>query len=614
MPAPSALRRGGSRSAIPSLSTITEEEEHEQRSNRRRRRRGGSERHLKGDERTPSGRPDSTSEHKIYTIHSTAHTHSTGRPEPLILKLDERQRLARERREEKERQTAAREVQWQERAERSRQYYEKQLEEKRRRMEEQRQKEERRRAQVEEKRLQKLQEEKARYEAVMRKTLEKSQKVRPKANRWSWGGILTPSISHNSDADRRSVSTMNLSKHTDPVITKRLSSSSATLINSTDRALQKRTSMSSSCLVNKAPSKAPMSREKTQQDKAAGMHRMPLVPWENTVVSRLQAPTHSYLARSRSAVSLSGDAASCHPMSSQSFKSLHSRSAERPIRAGLNFERPVRAGNVGLDTPARRKTVHNMPMERKDKDYVRKSWSNLSYPTPFLTPNTRTSPSNQGNRASHPLAVRSSAKPPQKPLMSRKSRSPPPPASLPLSLGNPSLTSSNLRPNREEPESGGPALEDKRDAKKEKGAKMEAGGTKEDETQREEVESRREEEETQREAEGTRQEEVQQHASPTKAPEEVSAAKAEAAIESPVSPPSARPSVGTTDPEEASRLLAEKRRQAREQRSRRRSSGGGRKKLRGATERRWLGGKRKSAHAERWRRSSVWPRRRNSRR
>lgn len=37
------------------------------------------------------------------------------------------------------------------------------------------------------------------------------------------------------DADRRSVSTMNLSKHTDPVITKRLSSSSATLLHSPDR-------------------------------------------------------------------------------------------------------------------------------------------------------------------------------------------------------------------------------------------------------------------------------------------------------------------------------------------------------------------------------------------
>lgn len=39
-------------------------------------------------------------------------------------------------------------------------------------------------------------------------------------------------------------------------------------------------------------------------------------------------------------------------------------------------------------------------------------------------------------------------------------------------------------------------------------------------------------------------------------------------VERVVSPPAVRPSAGTTDPEEASRLLAEKRRQAREQRER----------------------------------------------
>ncbi|XP_035377542.1 ensconsin isoform X2 [Electrophorus electricus] len=553
MPAPPGLRRGGSRSVLPSLSTIREEEEQEQRTNRRRRGRGDSDHHLHGDEKTSSGCADpSTSEHKIYTIHSTAHTHNAGKPEPLMLKLDERQRLARERREEKERQIAAREVQWQERAERARQYYERQVEERRRHLEEQRQKEERRRTAAEEKRQQKNREERARYEAVMRKTMERSQKVRPKANRWSWGGTLTPIISHNSDAGRRSVSTMNLSKHSDPVITKRLSSSSATLLNSTDRALQKRTSLSSSCLVNKARPRVPASREKPQQDKAAGMRRMPLISWENTVVSRLQAPTHSYLARSRSAMSLSGDAASCHPMSSQSFKSLHSRSAERPIRAGLSFEHPIRAGNVGPDAPARRKTVHNMPVDRKDKDYVRKSWSNLSYPTPTLITPTRTtsSPGYHGNRANQPLAVRSSAKAPQKPLMARKSRSPPPPASLPLSLGNAFLKSSNLRPNRE-------ALERPRTTVEDEGGTMKGKGM------------NREEEEAQREAEGSRKEqEVQRCASPTKAPEETSATKAEPATESPVSPPSVRPSAGTTDPEEASRLLAEKRRQAREQRER----------------------------------------------
>ncbi|XP_017563366.1 ensconsin isoform X3 [Pygocentrus nattereri] len=581
MPAPPRLRRGGSRPALPSLSTIAEEEE-EQRSRRKKRRRGDSDCHLKGDEKKSSSQPgSSTSGHNTYTIPSpTDVQNTTGRPEPLVLKLDERQRLARERREEREKQIAAREAQWQEREERARQYYEKQLEERRRRLEEQRVKEDRRRAAVEEKRRQKLQEEKARYEAVMRRTLERSQRTKQKPNRWSWGGALTTSTSHNSGfddsalllpldlaglehyhgafslarqqrlrtqyADRRSVSTMNLSKHTDPVITKRLSSSSATLLNSPDRALQKRTSLSSSCLVNKVQSKARGSREKIQQDKPAGMRRMPLTPWENTVVNRLQTPTHSYLARSRSAMSLSGDAASCHPMSSLSFKSLQSRSAERPIRAGLSLERPIRAGYVGPETIPRRKTTHNVPVDRKDKDYVRKSWSNLSYPTPTLTPTPfkrAPSPGSQRGRASQLLTVRSSAKPPQKPPMSRKSRSPPPLASLPLSHSSPSLSPGNLRPNRVASESPRVTPEGEKAKKEDKGAKTEA-----------------------EEAEG--QEEVEPRPSTAKTAAEATTPKAEPASESGVSPPAVRTSAGTTDPEEASRLLAEKRRQAREQRER----------------------------------------------
>ncbi|XP_066527853.1 ensconsin isoform X2 [Hoplias malabaricus] len=562
MPAPPRLQRGGSRPALPLLSTIIEEEE-EQRSCRKKRRRRDSDSYLRGDEKKSSSRPDSsTSGRNTYTIPSPTDVQSTtGRPaEPPLLKLDERQRLARERREEREKQNAVREAQWLEREERARQFYEKQLEERRRRLEEQRRKEDKRRAAVEEKRQQKLQEEKARYEAVMRRTLEKSQRARPKSNRWSWGGVLTTSTSHNSDADRRSVSTMNLSKHTDPVITKRLSSSSATLLNSPDRALQKRTSLSSSCLVNKVQSKGRDSREKIQQDKLTGMRRMPLTPWESTVINRLQTPTHSYLARSRSAMSLSGDAvtpvcprsASCHPMSSLSFKSLQSRSTERPIRAGLSLERPIKAGYVGPETIPRRKTTHNMPIDRKDKDYVRKSWSNLSYPTPALTmtPTKRApSPGSQRGRATQSVSVRSSTKTPQKLPVSKKSRSPPPPASLPLSPSNPSLSPGNLRPSRVVSEPPRANLEGEKAKKEDEVGKTEAEAGKKPE-----------------EARG--QEDTEPSQSTAKTSVENTALKAEPAIESVVSPQTGRPSAGTTDPEEASRLLAEKRRQARGQRER----------------------------------------------
>ncbi|XP_058527474.1 ensconsin isoform X3 [Ochotona princeps] len=187
-------------------------------------------------------------------------SHSGTKPDPPpVLRVDDRQRLARERREEREKQLAAREIVWLEREERARQHYEKHLEERKRKLEEQRQKEERRRAAVEEKRRQRLEEDKVRHEAVVRRTMERSQKPRPQANRWSWGGPLhgSPGL-HSADPDRRSVSTMNLSKHVDPVISKRLSSSSATLLNSPDRA---------SCSPISMPSKAAHSRHPADRPK-----------------------------------------------------------------------------------------------------------------------------------------------------------------------------------------------------------------------------------------------------------------------------------------------------------------------------------------------------------
>lgn len=91
-----------------------------------------------------------------------------------MLRVDDRQRLARERREEREKQLAARESVWLEREERARQHYERHLEARKKKLEDQRLKEERRRAAVEEKRRQRLEEDKERHEAVVRRTMERS--------------------------------------------------------------------------------------------------------------------------------------------------------------------------------------------------------------------------------------------------------------------------------------------------------------------------------------------------------------------------------------------------------------------------------------------------------
>ncbi|XP_067401103.1 MAP7 domain-containing protein 2 isoform X1 [Emydura macquarii macquarii] len=220
-----------------------------------------------------------------------------------FLKTDERQRLAKERREEREKYLAAREQQILEKERRAKLQYEKQIEERWKKLEEQRQREEQKRAAVEEKRKQKLREEEERLEAMMRRSLERSQQLEQKQKRWSWGGALAagsggrdgesentpppllglaantlppdPVTSTAADdsynaCDKLSASTMNLPKQMESPISKRLSSSTAAITYSPDRA-----------------------------------HRMHLSPMENFIVSRLLTPTQSSLARSRSTLMLS---------------------------------------------------------------------------------------------------------------------------------------------------------------------------------------------------------------------------------------------------------------------------------------------------------------------
>ncbi|XP_044025782.1 ensconsin isoform X12 [Siniperca chuatsi] len=467
---------------------------------------------------TPTPTPTRTT-----TSNSPSNNAATKTDSLLFNKIDEKQRLARERRGEREKQNAVKEAQWQAREERARQHYEKHLEERRRRLEEQRIKEDKRRAAVEEKRRQKLEEDKARHEAVIRRTLERSQRTRQKPNRWSWGGAPhTNTPSTPADADRRSVSTMNLSKHTDPVITKRLSYSSATLLHSPDRGLQMRTA--SSPVINKAQSKPRLHQGKTIQHKNTGLRRLPLTPWESNVVNRLQQPTHSYLARSRSAMSLSGEqTVSCHPMGSMSFKALQAQ----PLPHCRSHERSLsRETAASSSKTARRRTTGTTP--QKDCDHVRKSWSNLSLPlAPILTlpPNKRSSsPGKKNSRVTAPSPGRPN----------QKSAGRPPTPKLLKSPG--AEDPGNLRPFRITPESPQPTR---------------AQGEEEEEQVLSPPQPR-----PQPLGQNKTSSEQTPPATPTAASESVS------------SPPTYKPSAGTTDPEEASRILAENRRLAREQRER----------------------------------------------
>ncbi|XP_032911303.1 ensconsin isoform X5 [Catharus ustulatus] len=420
---------------------------------------------------------------------------------PTVLKVDDRQRLARERREEREKQLAARESVWLEREERARQHYEKHLEERRKKLEEQRLKEERRRAAVEEKRRQKLEEEKERHEAVVRRTIERSQKPKQRQNRWSWGGALHNRI-NNTDRDRRSVSTMNLSKHVDPVINKRLSSSSATLLNSPDRA-----------------------------------RRLQLSPWESSIVSRLLTPTHSFLARSKSTAALSGDAvipvcprsASCSPLSPLSYKAMNCRSSGE--RAKLY---------ASTDAVGRRRTTHLAGTDKRERDHLSSSFS-ANFKGGHFTSNLKA-------RSSAPSPVWHASKSlPFLPGTPKQITSPP---------GSSKVSSAQTRP---------PSPGNIRPVKKEIKPESEK---KRPEKEAEKASEARTEESKGTSAgagEPTSQEQLTVQAELTQA-DSPSLPPAPAAPSPAPAPP--KPSAGTTDPEEATRLLAEKRRLAREQRER----------------------------------------------
>ncbi|XP_033861468.3 ensconsin-like isoform X10 [Acipenser ruthenus] len=500
------FKKSSTRPTLPVLFTINEEDEQQRNGNARKQKAADTQAKLDAKKAQASSRPSSA---------ASGQSNNTGNKlESLVLKVDERQRLARERREEREKQLAAREFAFLEREERAKQYYEKHLEERKKKLEEQRIKEEKRRAAVEEKRRHRLEEQKERHEAVVRRTTERSQKVKQKPNRWSWGGAM-----HNS------------------------------AVNSS--ALQKR--ISNFIKLQSKPRSS--SRGKPSQDPQPGVpverksRRLQLSPWESNIVSRLLTPTHSYLARSRSAVSLSGEIvipicprlASFSPMTPASYKPTHCRSVERP-----------RASVLSSEVTSHRRTVHSVTIDKKEKDkeneQEKKGLSNLTAAPPAtLTVRRSLSPSNVRSRAKAPSPARVPHKTPPLPGTPKQLKSPPQSA-VDSPAHNRPLSPGNVRPVRTETN------------------RVEEG---------EHLDVREESTEDMQPSNKPKSD----HPAPTKD----TAPKPETLIESvpvlpqpqaqaPASlPPQpaaamAKPSAGTTDPEEATRLLAEKRRQAREQR------------------------------------------------
>ncbi|XP_059256776.1 ensconsin isoform X6 [Mustela nigripes] len=499
------LKKTSARPIPLGLFTINEEEEQQKNGNSRRpketpSKKGESCRYVAAYSRKKNFRmedtePDSPESYKVQEKKTAASSrpsaisgqnsnYSGSKPDPpLVLRVDDRQRMARERREEREKQLAAREIIWLEREERARLHYEKHLEERKKKLEEQRLKEERRRAAVEEKRRQRLEEDKERHEAVVRRTMERSQKPKQKPNRWSWGGPLHGSPNIHSAA-----------------------------------------------------------------------RRLQLSPWESSVVNRLLTPTHSFLARSKSTAALSGDtvipicprSASCSPINIMPYRAAHSRNlTERP-----KFSVTPPEGS------ARRRTVPGTAGYKREKER-----ENLPF---HSTPGIRRALSPSHSKARSPAPSRlwlPSKSFPHLPGTPRPASSLPPGSVKAASAQARPPSPGNIRPVkrevRVEPERKDPEKESQ-NAAKEPSLKGRTPLVK--------VEEATVEEGTPAEPEAAPAASAPALApasAPTPAPTPGPAPASPSTVTAATSP---KTSAGTTDPEEATRLLAEKRRLAREQR------------------------------------------------
>ncbi|XP_027864673.1 ensconsin isoform X3 [Xiphophorus couchianus] len=405
------------------------------------------------------------------------------------LRVDDRLRVAKERREEAEKQQALRESQIMERERKAKLQVERQLEERQKKLEEQRKKEEQKRLAVEEKRKQKQEEEKEHYEAVMRRTLERSQRVEQRQKRWSWGGlsgdqdgragdsdasisspvaivVSSPSPEkppRSGQADKRSTSTTNLKQPPEAGISKRLSSSSATLGKSPDKSVRPRSSScnrlpsngmaaqagkgdgkqlqveetgrsvkkrsSSLTRVSVSRAQTPAKPEKGTTDDQA--RKPPASTVDEGVLSRLLTPTQASLARSKSAAVLSAEGsdatASPSPMN-PARGPLRSRSIDRQ-KSGMTASK---SASEALDTSLKDKQLASPSRQRPASPST--SMGRHRSPSPAPSPTPKRTPSPSASKQSP------KTRPPSPSAMKQRPPSPQPPSAKPPPIQKPSLT------------------------------------------------------------------------------------------------------------------------------------------------------------------------------
>ncbi|KAM4047772.1 MAP7 domain-containing protein 1 isoform 6-T6 [Anomaloglossus baeobatrachus] len=396
-------------------------------------------------------------------------------------KQEQRQKQAKERREERAKYLAAKKNVWLEKEEKAKQLREKQLQDRKKKLEEQRLKAERKRVILEERQRLKYEKNKEKYEAAVNRTKKKTW-AEIRQQRWSWA----------------------------------------------DRSLQ-------------------------------------LSPWESSIVDRLMTPTLSFLARSRSAATLPGNS---RELSAHVCPRSASASPLTPYNNHKHRCTERRRTTVGSPdvTPRKRNDSSPKKKEKKEKDRENERERSALGRERILK-----------KRQSLP-ATKSRASPtPDKSLKSKnRPSSPSTPTKRPVSPF--AIPSAPITPKQPSPK--GAQVTPKSKGKSEKLKEQKTPGKVKEKKAEHKAEKERRPSPAPQLEETTKAQEPSESASSCTAPNiDTSATVSNAAtpvqaltsisaavnVTSPAPSPS-KPMAGTTDKEEAARLLAEKRRQAREQR------------------------------------------------
>ncbi|XP_061786520.2 uncharacterized protein map7d3 isoform X8 [Nerophis lumbriciformis] len=351
------------------------------------------------------------------------------------LRVDDRLRVAKGRREEAERQHALRESQIMERERKAKMQVERQLEERQKKAVEQRKKEEQKRMAVEEKRKQKQEEEKEHYEAVMRRTLERSQRVEQRQKRWSWGGLSTDS---DGRVDKRSTSTINLKQPSEANISKRLSSSSATLIKSPDKSASMKKRSASLTRVSVGRVQTPAKAAKGTADDQA--RKPPTSAVDGGVISRLLTPTQASLARSKSAAALSPEGTDTpeYHLCPRSASAAPLHPPRGPMRS-----RSIDRQKNGMTTSVSADGALDPSLGKQERPFT--SPGRQRPPSPSIPLGRNRSPSPAPNpslkRTPSPAAAKQNARArPPSPSMKQRPPSPQPTTAKPPPIQKPALT------------------------------------------------------------------------------------------------------------------------------------------------------------------------------